>query len=80
MDVLYDPVVDHLVGDDYEIEQVPTIAANLYARLVEIGVFSQPEDDLGGNAPAAPGEETGGGPITRRAGPASSTVWACAHT
>ena len=55
MSLLVDPVVDHLVGDDYEIEQVPTIATNLYARLVELGVFEPPED-LDGNAPAEPGD------------------------
>ena len=75
MSLLADPVVDHLVGDDYEIEQVPTIAANLYERLVELGVFEPPEqpeqpeqpgdsdtdDQTGDDESDAPGAEPGAG-------------------
>ena len=70
MSLLADPVVDHLVGDDYEIGQVPTIAANLYERLVELGVFERPEqpeqpgdsdtdDQRGDDSFNAPGPESG---------------------
>ena len=75
MSLLADPVVDHLVGDDYEIGQVPTIAANLYERLVELGVFEPPEqpeqpeqpgdsdtdDQTGDDESDAPGAEPGAG-------------------
>lgn len=60
MAVLDDPVVDGLIGDDYPIEQIPDLAGKLYTRLVELGVFEDPEqEDLGGSGPpVAPGEDS----------------------